>query len=640
MAASKNERPDLIFERRREVEGFTSVGVQEYSNLKPIPVVRELIQNSLDAVRGTGRTKAIVHFELKEMLRDDVPAIKKYTSAFKGAVEQAKPKNGDLRGPVKSIVKSIRTCLDKERIEVLSILDNGSLDKRGMASLLGNGVSDKPEGSTGTAGNGHFTVIPTSDLRYVLYGGVSDGKRIASGHAILATFKHDSKKMGKDGYYTLPHRPDDDQFHFPSGDAIEQLIKEKLDWIETQFDSKSGAAVIVPGFNRFRKRTDLWDVIQKAAACNFFVAIDDGHLEITYEDHIKGKKGYLNKSNIKKLFEGELGSKIRAETKGFLSGKRAAEAYKTATEGEKYRVPVGCGSVDVILRKTEDSDFHIDLCRNGMWITDDFSSDLSSDEFKGYFKPFHCLIKVTSEDGEIHNLISNSEGPLHGSTDEMRDSDEWPRLNNAFKLISKFLEDNTERLERDEFFADDGLNVPGTTFEDVPLRGPRTLPRDNITPKKPPPKNHTPPTPSVIDVTDNNTVNSFIREGILFKADWIYRGPRSWSAELHPDPSEKQDEDVNAEIRFVLDEYIDYTSTGRSDEQFVKLKAVKINEKTALDSDLVKNKESGIVEGVRLVQFNKGAKLSFNYDLPDGVETQEINDEVLRAYIVVRQDQS
>ena len=446
--------------------------------------------------------------------------------------------------------------------------------------------------------------------------------------------------MGKDGYYALPHRPDDDQFHFPSGDAIEPLIREKLDWIETQFDSKSGAAVIVPGFNRFRKRTDLWDVIQKAAACNFFVAIDDGHLEITYEDHIKGKKGYLNKSNIKNLFKGELGSKTRSETKGFLSGKRAAEAYKTATEGEKHRVPVGCGNVDIILRKTVDSDSHIDLCRNGMWITDDFSPDLSSNKFKGYFKPFHCLIKVTYEDGEIHNLISNSEGPLHGSTDERRDSDEWPRLNAAFKLISKFLEENVEELERNEFFADDGLNVPGTTFEDVPLRRPITLPDGNRTPKKPKIPDPTQKTPTGTDGTGSNTVNSFIREGVLFKADWIYEGTRSWSAELYPDLGEKQGEDVNAEIRFVLDEYIDYTSTGRSDEQFVKLKAVKINEKTALDSDLVKNEESGIVEGVRLVQFNKGAKLSFNYGLPDGVETQEINDEVLRAYIVLRQDQS
>ena len=102
-------------------------------------------------------------------------------------------------------------------------------------------------------------------------------------------------------------------------------------------------------------------------------------------------------------------------------------------------------------------------------------------------------------------------------------------------------------------------------------------------------------------------------------------GPRSCSAELHPDPREKLDEDANAEIRFVLDENFDYTSTGLNDEQFVKLKhdSVKLNEKAALDSELIKDNESGIVEGVLLGQFKASTKLSFDYDLPDGVEVQD-----------------
>ena len=636
-----DKKLDLYF-RPGDMKGFTASGIQRFSELNPACVVRELIQNSLDAARDAKNEKAIVHFELESRPLTDVPAIESYRRHVQSAIrDQSKRSNGKLKAKDKIVVNTINQCLAKDHIEFISILDNGlGLNQRRMESLLSDGVHDKEtETSTGTVGNGHFSAIPASDLRYILYGGISEGRRVASGHAVLASFEQNGSITGNDGYYVEGFGLFDKLFDFPSGDGIEKVISEKLDWIEG--NSKSGAAVIIPGFNRFRDGdADLWNTIQEAAACNFLVAITDGHLEITYKDHIDCKERSLNKSNIKNVFEGELASKQRA--KDSLPGKWAAEGYRTITEETTKPVDTEFGKVEVLVRKeTTFSRPRIDLFRNGMWITNRVPN-LEPSKFNDR-EPFHCLIKVSADDSMIHQLIRTSEGSLHNSIERSELSkDEWAKLRSAFGEISKFLEKNVEKLEQEEFFANNVLSVEGISFEDVPPRGFRTLPISKRKIRRPSPRPPIPPKPDPSPSPGSRTVNSFIGNSIAFRANLRPTGPRSCSAELHPDPREKLDEGVNAEIRFVLDENFDYTSTGLNDEQFVKLKrdSVELNEKAALDSELVKNEENGAIEGVLLGQFKAGTKLSFDYDLPDGVETQEINDEVLRAYIVLRQDQS
>ena len=622
------------------MEGFTSSGIQRFSGLYPTCVVRELIQNSLDAARDAKREKAIVHFELESRPITDVPAIESYNRAVQSAIrDQSKRSKGKLKAKDKMVVNMIEQCLAKKHIEFISVLDNGlGLNQRRMESLLSDGVNDKEtETSTGTVGNGHLSAIPASDLRYILYGGISEGRRIAAGHAVLASFEQNDSITGSDGYYVQGFGKSIDKlFDFPSGDDIAPLIGEKLDRIKES--SKSGSAVIIPGFNRFRdNNADLWSTIQEAAACNFLVAITDGHLEITYRDHIENDTSKLDKSNIKNVFEGKLASQERA--KYSLPGKWATEGYLTITEGKTEPVDTGFGKVEVVVRKeTTLSRPRIDLFRNGMWITHKVPN-LEVSKFHDR-EPFHCLIKVSADDSEIHQLIRTSEGSLHDSIEKNELSkDEWRQLRNAFGAISKFLEENVDQVDQEEFFADDTLGVTEITFEDVPLRGFRTLSSGKRKIRPTPRPDPRPPIPG----PSPNTVNSFIGNSIVFRADLRPTGPRSCSAELHPDPREKLDENVNAEIRFVLDENLDYTCTLKTnDEQFVKLKrdSIKINEKTVLDSDLVKNNESGIIEGVLLGQFKAGTKLSFDYDLPDGAETQELGEVALRAYIMRHQNQS
>ena len=209
MTESNGNKPNLIFSPSSTMEGFTSAEVQAFTDLNPAAIVRELIQNSLDAGRDASREKTTVHFELEKVSLNSVPGIERYREAVESAerdqVKHFKDANAEFPDQAQAILDVINDCLDESQVEVLSILDNGvGLNKQRMTGLLSDGMSIKSGASSGAVGNGHLTAIPASNLRYVLYGGVSDGKRIASGHAILATFKQDNKKMGKDGYYAFP----------------------------------------------------------------------------------------------------------------------------------------------------------------------------------------------------------------------------------------------------------------------------------------------------------------------------------------------------------------------------------------------------------------------------------------------------
>ena len=638
---ANNKNPDLHFSPCGIREGFTSAGVQGFSELNPAAIVRELIQNSLDAVREDGRTQAIIRFELEKMKLDAVPAIDSYRVAVESAIrDQKKLFKGELPDQAVMVVDAIQDCLNAGSIEVLSVLDNGSgLNKARMAGLLADGLSVKSSDGTGAMGNGHLTAIPASNLRYILYGGVSDEGRIASGHAILASFSNpQDKSVGKDGYYILAVNSSMEKpYDFICGDDIAPLIKKKLDRIEN-LPSKKGAAVIILGFNRFREaEIDLWDTIKKAVACSFFTAIADGHLEIVYTDGGSEKK--LNKSNMSHIFADDLVTEKRA--KNFLSGNRAAEAYKTATEGKVYCVDVECGHVELIIREVPAGPSRIDLCRNGMWITNNLPR-LQRGKFSNR-KPFHCLIKMTAQDGEFHKLIRKSEGPLHNHIEAKKwlKEAELTKLNRAFSIISEFLLDNLEELQSEEFKS----NFLTVMSEKGVLSGGRRAGRLGKFEEVPPPRVRS---PSIIGGEAGGggvnsggsgggiTGNAFKRTGnsISFGAIPVPTGLRSYTFELLPQEDLKGD--IEAEIRFVLDENIDETCDITNHEQFVKLKRVKLNNRQVPTGSLIKSKSA--VLGVRLGHFKKGEKhiLSFSYDLPDGVDVQVKDKVALRAEIVRR----
>ena len=121
-------QPNLKFTKVDAPEGFTFSGVQGFNDISPDAIVRELIQNSMDAVREDNRTKTIVQFKLeKDVKLIEIPGIDNYTYAVKKAIKDQKELlyNGELPDQVKAVVDTINLCISNDTLSVLSVMDNG-----------------------------------------------------------------------------------------------------------------------------------------------------------------------------------------------------------------------------------------------------------------------------------------------------------------------------------------------------------------------------------------------------------------------------------------------------------------------------------------------------------------------------------
>ena len=446
--------------------GFSAAGIAAFDDLRPAAVVRELVQNSLDAARSEGVPKAIVHFRLTSVARDETPGITAYEAAFGKALErQRDPKTGTLHGQAQLTADRIKAALAKPAIDLLSVLDNGvGLDERRMNALLSDGVSAKEERATGTYGNGHFTAVPASDLRYILYGGVTaDGSRIAAGHAILASHHVSGEKhlRGADGVYVRGFNAGENSLYdYAIGSDVPELLCCELDHIQSTHGH--GTTVIVTAFNNFLEdRRSLWDMVAKASSANFFVAVEDGSLEITVEDLRPGQDARprtLDRSTLRQVLKEHRNQKRSGE---FLSGHRAFDAHAAYRMGDRHTIDTEAGAVAIHLRETPNTTTRIDLCRNGMWITD----DRSPTGIPGFYYrftdriPFQAVLCLDADEGrDLYDLIRIAEGPLHDSIRLKRlASADQTRCRKALKEIRDWILGHTRAIQSDSYTPDDFL---------------------------------------------------------------------------------------------------------------------------------------------------------------------------------------
>ena len=253
-------RPRLRFTPAGSNEGFRSAGLSIYSNIDPDTLLRELFQNAVDA-SVSGRPIEI-RMKFETVRTRDIPGIEEYKKALEQAIE-TQQKRGALEN-AKNVTDAMEQCSSEQEITILWVMDNGhGLSPKHMDSLLGDGQSAKQDASnSGAFGNGHITVFPASDLRFMLYGGVfeKDGatQRIFSGHTILASRQDTSRgnAYGKDGYLVQELHENDllDRFVFCDESTDAPLLHSKLDEIKNDFGT--GSCVGIVGFNHFNDLSD------------------------------------------------------------------------------------------------------------------------------------------------------------------------------------------------------------------------------------------------------------------------------------------------------------------------------------------------------------------------------------------------
>ncbi len=653
MKAAIFSEPDLLF-RQGDFSGFTSSSTTSFG-LNAAIVIRELIQNSLDAVQEVGRDTARVRFEVKMQPVHKIPGIKTYRQALKKAIaDQKRQSSGKLPDHAKLVIDAMTECLAKKQLATLYVLDNGiGLDNERMKGLLADGLSVKTETNTGAFGNGHMAVIPASDLRYILYGGLSkQGNKdhsIASGHAVLAS--REGKKgelLSKDGFFLKGYTKDfAAPYNFPSGKKIPEYIGESLQWIKKKWKG-SGSVVIIPGFNYFGKRDNddklLWNLIEKAAAWNFFTAIHNGKLVVEYYVHETNDKYTLDGSNIYKALNEY--SEERKSNGKFLSGAHALSAYETIKTKEKY-FTTEIGKIPITIRELPSGGrSRIDLCRNGMWITDSIPS-LKPNSFSSH-KPFHCALLIESNDGEIHQLIRKMESPLHDNLninnllakEKSRFREAMRSVVNQLKKIipendsATFIIDDFLTIRSNNFFQNKRWSAKNAIFKESPSHHPKPqliygekIEQENYDQSQE--KNY-------VSVASKKQYGngSFRRTGnpVLFQGIPVPTGNRSCRISLFP-----QEKCIASEFRLVLDEGLDGSCDEIGSDTFLRLKNIKINEKIPSINDLMKD-DDGHILAVKLgeLQANQKTKIETDYIMPEHAKIREDTLVVVKTHLIRR----
>ena len=175
----------LIFPEEHTSDGFASNQTSFHSRGNAEPVVRELLQNCLDARRSERESVEVV-FTIDQVPVTDLPAHKDYREAFQSARSQRK-QHDQLSPKDVKICERIDEIIEGDQVPVLFCRDNGKgIDDNQMNRLLSEGNTDKSDEGAGSVGLGHLTAFAASDLRYVVYGGKTSGSFTGSGRAILA----------------------------------------------------------------------------------------------------------------------------------------------------------------------------------------------------------------------------------------------------------------------------------------------------------------------------------------------------------------------------------------------------------------------------------------------------------------------
>lgn len=472
----------LHFPPTAKIDGFTNAvtSVSVYAE----GVVRELLQNALDAAISAGR-RAEVHLTVASVPSDSSPGVAAYKSAFNAAFDERLRGRKQFTLDEENAIGRILEVLEADEANVLLCRDNGiGLDAERMRAVLSQGNSDKPTKGAGSFGLGHLAAFAASDLRYVLYAGKRGEDHVISGHAIVATHPTgdgSASRRSADGYWAVPEEP----FNLKTaqfGQTIPGMLEEQVALI-----GDSGTVVAILGFNHFREADPAraFRDIVRVAAVNFLGAIQERRMVVRVSDETLDADQLIDHRSLERCL-----ARIRKQKRsrrgaggGWLPGEQAFRAYETLQQGEELELDGDAPdpSVRVFFRSLPTSErTRVQVFRDGMWIT--YQAPHLEYHAFGKVRPFDAVVLLTDpgseREGTLYNLVRDAEGPAHRHLERRRlKADSRRRLNNQLKSLARFLSEHAGTLATDEGFAPEGFAVfPGDAeriADSIPRRRPR-----------------------------------------------------------------------------------------------------------------------------------------------------------------------
>ena len=386
-------------------------------------VIRELVQNSLDAAREARRPSSVV-FTIKEVSINSIPSIAEYRTAFDAAKARrqglqttlgASPSNHEV-----NVIQRIDDLLARERIPILLLRDNGiGLNQSTLQRVLSEGDTSKTNTSAGGLGSwgvGHMAAFGASALRYVLYAGRSlaqDPQRgfedTATGEAILAAHEQDGQIRSPNGYWVEELEQSSLSRSHTFVEQVPALIAAELDALED-----TGSVVCMTGFNWFSDDGQkAAEKIARVVALNFVVAIHGQQLAITIRDQVHDRSLNLDRGTLGEVLAATKEER-RARSAGQIAGGRAYAAHETLLQVQPEQIEGGVLYVRPA-KLGRGASSHVNVFRDGMWITNK-APRLGSSDFGGT-APFDAVLAIERSDvpatSGLYEQVRDAEGAEH-----------------------------------------------------------------------------------------------------------------------------------------------------------------------------------------------------------------------------------
>ena len=416
----------------REVEGPNNGGIANFTDDRTGGLVREIIQNSIDA-RASTAEPVRVSFRVEELPAQDLDL-----GGLKQAISASRKSHAIDDRHSKQFRRGIRTlnsATKKGRIVALSIMDrnttgasdnNGQRDKwHSLTKTVGLGNKDMLDAG-GSFGLGKHAAFAATDLRTVLYstayyqnGIGSPLRRRFTGKSILVSHEVDGKAYRASGWLE-----DDD------GPLRDNEIPEDF-----QLESP-GTAIDILGFDD--SNMDRWEAEAKESlVTHFFHALAHDNLRVRIGD-----------SKIDKESLDEVAASMDQNVRNLIEVSRSEIKEHTDIKGiGRVNLRIQVDDYGESGRKTlaivRDAGMMITSQLGNMRITP--SQRMVS--FPSHWLGFTAIVECRSQ-GE-RSLLREAEGPRHDKISaDHADSSERREVSSALRSLGRWIRETIEKCAK------------------------------------------------------------------------------------------------------------------------------------------------------------------------------------------------
>ena len=430
-----------------EIDGFNNASMDTFRGHMVFSLVRETIQNSLDA-RKSKLSPVTVNFSIDDIEMSQAIGVSQLSNFFLLALKTAIKQLGEKSDAAKTFSEGLHILGSEKKVRIFAIHDSNTLGLAGpvshanngekpgswLALVKGSGLSIKQSGDAlGSFGHGSKAPLAISKLRSVFYfteievGNLRE-KRF-QGKSILQSMEIENNGMTQGTGY------------FGHKEKLMPLINDDIPkWalnLRNQTTPDTGTSIYIP-YPDIPDDTDLlWNLIEYSVLTNFYLAIKNGNLRIIINNKI------LDSYNVSEALESLIKNKVieKLENHPDFVDDYGEKIHPTLTVHsptsglQGLLISKSFGQVEWYMRIGSDLNRRsVGIARqNGMLIS---TNAPNLERFQGT-KPFDLFLCVTGEPGAT--ILRKSENPAHTNFefDRIKDSEERKIYLTTYKKFVK-----------------------------------------------------------------------------------------------------------------------------------------------------------------------------------------------------------